>query len=167
MGNANQVGTKITKGDHRPWTEKWWTVRQCLDTLRETYSGGAHGLGNVEIDGQVNTFFVECDTLHDWLKGDIASLPGISKANIDKHVSQSDPLTTCKDLCNTHKHHTRTSGTTARIRDTEVTPTGEVRVTIEIDWASRAATTVDALDLANDCIKSWRAFFKRFGVTEP
>ena len=56
--------------------------------------------------------------------------------------------------------------TVARIRETDVTPTG-ARVSIEIDWATPRATTVDALDLAEDCVASWRAFFAKFGIAEP
>ncbi|MGI8513672.1 MAG: hypothetical protein ACR2NT_00755 [Acidimicrobiia bacterium] len=40
-------------------------------------------------------------------------------------------------------------------------------MTIEVDWATPKATTVDALDLANECIDSWRAFLKDFRIPEP
>ncbi len=100
VASVGEVSLKITRGDDRPWGEKWLTILHCLDALRETYSGDARTLGNVEIG------------------------------------------------------------------DTDVTPNG-ARVTIEVNWATPQATKVDALDLAEDCVKSWRAFFVRFAIAEP
>jgi hypothetical protein len=37
-------------------------------------------------------------------------------------------------------------------------------VTIEVDWATPKASTVDALDLANECVDSWQAFLKQNGI---
>jgi hypothetical protein len=106
---------------------------------------------------------VDCDHLRDWLGSD-PTLP-ITSADLDAHVLGS-PLKIGNAICNTHKHHTRRSGTTARIRDTVLGP--EVaRVTIEIDWATPHATTVDALQLAEECVASWRAFFAQHNIAEP
>ncbi len=163
---VGEVSLMVTRGDRRPWTEKWRVVLHCLEELESAYSGDARRLGNVAIDSRVLSFFVECDHVRDWLEGDIASLGGVAPADVASHFQASKPLLTCNAICNTHKHHTRRSGTTARIRDTEVTPTG-ARVTLEVDWATPHATTVDALDLARDCVASWRAFFTTFGIAEP
>jgi hypothetical protein len=167
VATVGEVSLKITRGDHRPWTEKWLTILGCLDSLRAAYSGDARTLGNVEIDRRAQTFFVECDHLRDWLKADVAALGGASTADVHGHFQSSTPLQVCNAICVTHKHHTPLAGkTVARIRDTDVTPTG-ARVSIEIDWATPQATTVDALDLAEDCLASWRAFFSKFGIAEP
>jgi len=41
-------------------------------------------------------------------------------------------------------------------------------VTIELDWLAReGGRTVDALDLADQCVAEWRRFFKLHGITEP
>jgi len=42
-----EVSLKITRGDDRPWVEKWLTTLHCLDALRETYSGDARTLARV------------------------------------------------------------------------------------------------------------------------
>ena len=164
--SVGEVSLKVTRGDQRPWTEKWLAVRHLLGALSDAYSGDARLLGNLEIDGLVLSFAVECDHLRDWLEGDVAALSGATPADIQQHFLSSQPLLTCNAVCNTHKHHTRLSGTVARIRDTDVTPTG-ARVTIEVDWATPQATTVDALYLAEACVASWRTFFVRFGIVEP
>ena len=33
---AGEVGLTVTKGDHRPWTEKWRYVLQCREAIAET-----------------------------------------------------------------------------------------------------------------------------------
>jgi len=129
------------------------------------YAGEPVARGNVEVDRRVQNFFVECYHLRDWLGRDARSR--ISLPSVDKFIEHSQPLARCQAFCNTHKHHTRRPGQMeARIRDTYTGPDG-ARVTIEIDWASPQAERVDAFDLANDCIESWRAFFRDFGVNEP
>jgi len=163
---VGELSLKITRGDHRPWTERWLTVLHRRDALRATYSDSALGLGDSEIDRRAMAFFVECDHLRDWLKGDLNALPGVTAAGIDNHAQGSVPLRRCNAISNTDKHHTRRLGTTARIRETSITPTG-ARVSIEVDWASPNATTIDALDLANECVESWRSFFTTFGITAP
>jgi hypothetical protein len=116
---VGELSLKVTKGDHRPWTEKWLTVLHCFDALRATYSGDARQLGNLEIERRALTFFVECNHLRDWLMEDLTTRPGVARADIDKHFQESVPLRRCNAICNTHKHHTRRAGmTTARIRDT-------------------------------------------------
>jgi hypothetical protein len=69
-------------------------------------------------------------------------------------------------VANSNNHHTRTHGITARIRDTLMTPDG-APVTIEVHWATAQAKTFDALDLANDCVTTWRAFFAQHGIAAP
>jgi hypothetical protein len=163
---AGEVSLKVTKGDDRPWEEKWLEVLKRLDDVRATYSGDARGFGSMEIDRRVEDFFSECNHVRDWLIGDVARLPTVTVAVIDQHFWSSAPLRTCNAICNTDKHHTRSTGATARIRSTDVTPTG-ARVTIEVDWALPSATRVDALQLADKCVASWRAFFTTHAIAEP
>jgi hypothetical protein len=163
--SVGEVGLGITKGDHPSWTEKWRTVLHCLDELREAYSGDARQLGHLVIDNRVSTFFVECDHLRDWLKKDARALGSATQMDVDRHYELSQPLQRCNAVCNSHKHHTRRSGITARIRDTSITSTG-ARVTIEVDWRTADAIKVDALDLAEECVACWRSFFEAFDIPE-
>jgi hypothetical protein len=163
IATVEEVSLNITRDDHRPWSEKWLETLRCLRALEAAYTG-TEGLNNDEIDDRCLSFFVACDHVRDWLAGDTP--PGVTTDDIEQHFMSSEALQRCNAVCNTHKHHTRRSGTTARIRETSITPSGN-RVTIEIDWATSNRTTVDALDLANGCLESWRAFFTKFSVTEP
>jgi hypothetical protein len=156
----------ITRDDHRPWFEKWREVVRTRDQISKVYSERLPSVGNVEVDERVTRFCNECHDMRDWLEGDIGSLAGVTEADITNHARSAASLRISSAVANSHKHHTRASGTTARIRSTRITPQG-ARVTIEVDWATPAATTVDALDLANDCVASWRQFFANHGISEP
>jgi len=158
------TGIVVTKADNRPWVEKWQMVLHSLDKVCEVYAN-SNGLGTIEIECRVDSFFVECDHLRDWLLWD-TSLPAITETTIDRKVDSTAALSLCRDICNTHKHHTRRSGRTARVRGVAI-DAPRATVAIEVDWALPAATTVDALQLAEDCVQSWRDFFDEHGINTP
>ena len=93
-------------------------------------------------------------------------MAGRTVGDIWGHFKSSQELKWCRDIGDTYKHHTRTQGPTARIEETIVSATGS-RVNVRVDVTNPSAGTVDALDLAERCVDSWRAFFKAFGVTPP
>jgi hypothetical protein len=163
MTAAATVSTK--RVGFPPWTEKWHTSLYWLGQLREAYSPGAQ-LGNVEVQRRAETFFDECNHLRYWLQGDVAALPGVRLGDINQHFKNSPELKWCRDIGDTYKHHTRDHGPTARIEETIVSATGS-QVNIRVDVTNPSAGTVDALDLAERCIGSWRAFFKAFGIAPP
>lgn len=162
------IEMKLTKGDFRPWIEKWLMIEHALSALEDSYRDP--GIRSIEVELRVDSFFVECFHLWDWLhknvgKGTPPSLPGVTHADIDAYLKGSATLLLCKDICDTHKHHTRNVGRrTAAIRDVLIGATGAA-VTIEVDWGLPSATTIDALALAHDCVASWEAFFAACGIT--
>jgi hypothetical protein len=135
------------------------------DQISAVYAERLPNLGNAEVDELVPRFCSECQDMRDWLKDDIGSLPGVTEADMPAHATSSPPLTVTSAVANSHKHR-KAGTTTARIRSTRMTPQG-ARVLIEVDWATPGARSVDALDLANDCVAGWRNFFASHGITEP
>jgi len=156
---------KIRKHDVRRWTEKWSLTLLRRDALARAYAGETL-TSSLEGESRALDFFVECHHLREWLEHDTASQLGVSSGDIVAHFQSSMALRACNAICNTHKHHTRSSGTTARIREVITSPQG-FRISIEVDWATPAATTFDALDLVNECVASWRSFFAAHGINEP
>jgi hypothetical protein len=142
-----------TRGDQRPWSEKWQRILRGRDAISEAYAAEGRALGNLEVEGRVTSFFSDCYHLRDWLIGDRGSMPGVTPAGLDEYIRNSYPLSLSQAICNTDKHHSRSRGVTARIRKTVVSPRG-ARVTLEIDWATPQAAEIDALDLANDLCTS-------------
>jgi hypothetical protein len=104
--------------------------------------------------------------MRDWLNAELVNVGGVRKQDVDNHVAGSQPLEVSSAVANSDKHHTRTHDITARIRDTLMTPDRDC-VTIEVHWATAQAKTFDALDPANDCLTSWRAFFPQHGIAAP
>jgi hypothetical protein len=156
---------KITKGAApRPWTEKWQMVLFRFEDLERCYAGESLR-SSLEAETRANDFFIECDHLRDWLVNDHASVLGLTEGQIRAYVKSSPALQACYDICNTYKHHTRDHGTTARIKDVQI-GLGSRWITYEIDWGAPNAWTVDALDLANECVTSWRDFLKTNGISE-
>lgn len=155
---------KITKHDVRPWTEKWSLTLFRIDALVRAYAGDDLK-SNLEAETRALDFFVECDHLRDWLENSESQL-GLSPGDVAAHFESSMALKTCNAICNTHKHHTRRSGTTARIREVITNPQGS-QISIEVDWATPLATTLDALEVADECVASWRSFFAANGIKEP
>lgn len=92
-----------------------------------------------------------------------------SKRDINVHRAGSRALQVCNAMCNTDKHHTRStpSDMTARIRTTSLPPNAGAVVTVEVDWGTNDATKWDALELAHECVESWRTFFAARGIPEP
>jgi hypothetical protein len=162
---AGDLTVAVKRADPPPWAEKWRTSVHWLGQLREAYSPGAQ-LGNVEAQRRAETFFDECNSLRYWLEEDVGALPGVTVSDIRGHFKNSEDLKRCRDIGDTYKHHTRTHGPTARIEETVSSSAGS-RVNIRVDVADPSAATVDALDLAERCMDSWRAFLKGFGVTPP
>jgi hypothetical protein len=163
---AHAPSIAIGRDDHRPWHEKWREVRRSRDSIREAYSE-CRGLGNAAVDARVTHFCSECHDMRDWLRNDIANLPGVTLTAVKHHHDTERSLRISSAVANSNKHHTRDRGTTARIRHTLMTPDKGARVTIEVDWATAQATTVDALDLANKCVDSWQGFLNHNGIAAP
>jgi hypothetical protein len=170
------VGVKITMDPDRPWQEHWGFVLHHLAKIESAYAGEV-GLGNVEVQARVNSFFVECDHLRDWLKGDVANLPGVSKSHIDDHFKKSIALQRCNAICNTHKHFKRSQTLkdkkkgkpmpmTARILSVN-SDRGRYDVIVELDWFGPHAQRYDAKTLAKECVDSWHQFFRDHSIPEP
>ncbi len=162
---TESVSFVITKGDDRPWTEKWQLMLHHLAALERIYSGeGRHG--NLEAESRATSFFVECDHLAEWLWQDVTLRPRLTERVVNDHVETHPSLVTAQDISNTHKHHTRRpEARAARIR--KVGLGDQVRLTIELDWAGPNASTVDALELARQCVADWRGFLTNRGIDEP
>jgi hypothetical protein len=116
----------------------------------------------------VETFFTECCHVRDWIKGDIDSIPDLTEDDVDQWIERSEPLRTCRDICNSTKHRSRDwpDAVLADIRTTASGPEG-TRVTIEIGFNTEDPVDADALQLAEACVKSWREFFDLHGIDQP
>ena len=161
------VSTEVTKGDFRPWQEKWRMMTCALRKLEAAYAGSAP-IDPIEVELRADSFFDECSHLWDWLcENSAQGVLAIPQGDITSYRDASPDLTLAQDICNTNKHHTRRAGfRTARIRSVEMGPFGN-RVSVEAGWGLPTATTEDGLGLACRCVAAWTKLLGDNGIVLP
>jgi hypothetical protein len=175
VATAHPPGVSVGMADRPLWQEQWRRVVTALAILRAAYEPDAQVSGNVEVDLRVRSFFTECHHFGgDWITKDLGNVPNVEGANVKEHVEKSQALSACEAICNKAKHFERDKGrSTGRVLRVDRDPSGSYRVPIRVDWApqseraSESPSCFDALELAEDCVTSWREFFAEFGITEP
>ncbi len=151
----------------RPWFDKWIDMQRAIERLRSAYKSVPSG-GNVEVDGYVRQFFGACHDMRDWLRCDQVNLPSLDYSKLSAHIAGDPDLEVASGFANTDKHHTRhgPDPLTVKISNTLTGPTG-ARVTLTYSSPKRTVRTCDALDLAERCLQSWRAFLTSQGIALP
>ena len=168
-----QVGVSVGMADSVFWLEQWRRVETALALLRAAYEPGAKVSSNVEVDLRVRSFFIECHHLgNGWMTEDLEHLPKVESDHVKQHAEKSQALSACEAICNKAKHARRNEDprthevrSTGRVLRTDLHSNGAYSVPIRVDWApksewvSESPSCFDALELAEDCVTSWREFF--------
>ena len=178
VATARPPGVSVGMADRPLWREQWTRVLTALAILHAAYEPEARVLNNVEVDLRVRSFFTECHHLGDWIREDLDNLPRVGDAHAGAHVETSLVLSACDAICNKAKHaerskdpRTKEDRSTGRVLTVDRQPSGSYSVSIRVDWtpksewASTSPSCFDALKLADDCVTSWREFFR--GVQDP
>lgn len=170
----DSVTIKITPPPYLPWSIKWRAVLRSHTALAEAYEETPVG-GNLEVDSRVYVLFGDINDVGDWIEGDAKHDPSLKsvrgKAKAHRYAEQ--PLRIAAGIANVYKHHTITAKAkydpvTARIESTSGVAGGGSSVVIEYTSPKhRDAEEIDALDLANECLDSWRSFLAKHGISEP
>jgi hypothetical protein len=157
-------GVSLTFSSDQPWYAKWHKVKQSLATV-ETACHPSSYQGNDPVKRAVESFFVDCFHMGDWLWED--SSTGLNKPQVCTFIENDPSLRVCEGFANTDKHRVRSkSGAiTAKIRSITSGPNG---VQVSIEWMQGANThTEDALDLARRCVAAWEACLLANGLQSP
>jgi hypothetical protein len=159
VGLADDAHIRIEYGPDRPWEQKWGDVTRLFAEIERVYATRAGSTDDVR--EAVETYFKATRELADWVKHKTGK-DALALVNTDP------ALKICDGFAQTLKHHTRTKvgSISARIFNIDTAPPG---VRVEIAWRvdSGPETTVDALDLARDCMAAWRRWFSQEGLTPP
>ncbi len=173
QATASSVGVSVGMADRAYWLEQWGRVETALALLRAAYEPGAKVSSNVEVDLRVRSFFIECYHLGDgWMTEDLEHLPRVKSRDVLMHIQKSQALSACEAICSKAKHARRTEHprthevrSTGRVLGTDLHSNGAYSVPIRVDWALKSDWVLkspccyDALELAEDCLASWREFF--------
>ena len=96
------------------------------------------------------------------------NLPSLDYSKLSAHIAGDPDLEVASGFANTDKHHTRHGPDPLKVKisNTLTGPTG-ARVTLTYSSPKRTVQTCDALDLAERCLQSWRAFLSSQGIALP
>ncbi len=174
QASSSSVGVSVGMADSAFWLEQWLRVEKALALLRAAYEPGANVSSTVEVDLRVRSFFTECHHFgDDWIEKDLDNWPGIESAQGEDHIKNSQALSACEAICNKAKHAERSKpkSSTGRVLTIDSRPNGSHRVRLRVDWhpeseywhpesewAYECPWCPDALELAEDCVASWREF---------
>jgi hypothetical protein len=123
--------------------------------LKEHYAGGESNM-NEQLKRDVSSFFSECNHVADWLWTD-PDVKNVDETEVRDYISKDQPLKICRAFSNTSKHPTLTG----KSRMTAEICTKHDDGSVLIEWRDGDRSgRVDALELAMQCMASWRRFLK-------
>ena len=152
------------------------SFREQLERVERYYArfktindGMVHSAPSESYIDDIYAFFQNCYHLKDWLINDSA-YAAHSKNDIERHITNSLPLSICADICNASKHlslsSTPRSGSVPKVGakhieiglhdslgGTELPTTIKLRMEIEHN-----GTTFDAFQIAKDALSAWKLF---------
>jgi hypothetical protein len=161
---------KITHSTTPGWQTLWAQIDRRMARLRRWYDPAQPRLGNNgDLEDEVDALLTCLNHLADWLKWDDVHLPDITKKIVDGYVRNNKPLTICRDYANSFKHHTRstkydTDPGYARHFETD---SDNLKASIRYWSKAQVETSVDSLDLAEQCYAAWLQFFTQEGIPLP
>jgi hypothetical protein len=152
-GQGAFLAPKITVAASVPggltWQRKWREIAGAHTALAEIYGGNR--LHQDNFTKAIEDFFKLSRELADWIDQQV---PGVQAMG---YVNSAVSLQLCNAMAQTSKHHTRTHGITAKVNQMYSDAAG---IHADIAWTDGSTGgTVDALQLASDCIAEWQAFF--------
>ena len=159
------VGLERTRSLNSHWHEKWLRVAAAYDELARIY-GKTEFIASEKFEALLAAFFGTCNDLREWVSEDNVNLPQVSKSDVLAFMKLNQCIEIANALANKDKHFSRHPGKMiAEIRTTTSGASG-VRATIE-HGPTGTETTVDSLDLANDCLAAWRSWLQAKGIHVP
>jgi len=150
-------------------TYQFYRTERWLGRLKAIHSGQHMPVGSFDDSlDHVLAFFLNCYHIKDWLKNGPDWHEGVEREvkerAVEQFVAESQELQICADLCNGNKHfhfdQQLRSGTAPEFHSIHVSvdatkcpPTTTTRYMLRT-----AKGTVDAYELASECIDLWRSF---------
>jgi len=147
----------------RKYQEQFERMKRWYERFRQIDQGRLHNLPLVYYQDEVYAFFQNCYHLKDWIQNDdTVTLP---KQEVEKFIDQNDCMRVCADICNGTKHLKLTrlrSGKQPEFEGRKISLNlGKPEPIIGVKFSIITETgTIDAFELASDCIQRWEEFIK-------
>ena len=147
--------------------EQIYRAQRYLDRLREVYGGVVTQCqDNQRHEDDLRSFFMHCYHIRDWILH--LNRVGVTQPQLDAFINGHEALRVCADLCNGSKHCRLTrrarSGLEPHVArrtyrsSVWLTGTGGSAVVKGEYLVKTALGFVDALELAEECMRLWRGF---------
>ena len=165
---------KISVPGRKCVSDQWERILRRYQTLKEIDEARACPASLEEQNDAVLPFFQDCYHFKDWIKNSCGNESLIIE--IEKFVSESPSLTICGEICNGTKHlDTSRSrgykkyGEISLPRAYVLIDTNEENPHVKsVKFSVTSAKTkevFDTFDLATECLKEWRNFLVKQGLS--
>jgi len=148
----------------KSYQEQLDRTKRWHDRFREITDGRKHDHPTEFARDDAYAFFQNCHHIKDWIIQDSAVLIDEKADVAEQFINNSRALSLCADLCNATKHMALTkpprSGDRPEIESAHFgldLATGVLSVRYSI---STLSGTLDAFDLASECLSEWHRFLK-------
>jgi hypothetical protein len=149
----------------RTWVEQWGRIERHYLKLQDIYGGAENGEPSAW-KAVMGDFAVAVHHLAEWLDRDTAVPPTVGASAL-QYVHSDPSLSLAVAVSNSYKHHTRRSGVQADISSIYSSSRGNA---LKIGWRDDRSGThgvQDGLQLADDCVASWRRFMSANSLSVP
>lgn len=148
------------------WQEQWERVKRFYERFKQIDRGKLHNMPSSNYEDEAYAFFVFCYHLKDWIIED--DLLSLVKREVERFVQSNECLSYCADICNGIKHlrlDKRRSdlaepGFHKRKVSLELAEGRQPSIGIKFELVTEAKT-IDAFELATECVDKWREFIEQ------
>lgn len=156
-----------------PYFEQYKRMERWFQKLERIENGIENEeFSSTEYKDSYVVFFLNCYHLHDYLEEDPNA--NVTESQVDSFIAANNCMELCGDICNAEKHlNLNSSGITGEHPEIddgaliEVNPSGgNNNLTASLEIHLDNGTTMDAYQLAKDCIDAWKNFFQTHNLMQ-
>jgi hypothetical protein len=145
------------------YQEQFERMKRSYERFKEINQGKEHNQHSEYCHDDMYSFFLNCYHLKDWIKNDESiELP---KGTVEDFINKHDCMRLCADICNGIKHLNREndrSGKDPKFGGRHITfNVSESIIKIKFSILTKDGT-IDAFELATECIQKWEKFILTF-----
>jgi hypothetical protein len=150
------------------YLEQYDRMKRWYDKFGSLNQGRAHDLASDNYLDDIHAFFQNCYHLKDWIKHD-STVPSAVQNAVELHINSSRALGLCADICNSQKHlilQSPRSGQSPTFGEKQFNlALGGAGARISLKWeVNTTSGSIDAFQLATNCIADWDSFLATNGL---
>ena len=158
----------------RKHQEQYERMKRWYERIKKIDQGRPHNLPSDYYCDEVYAFFVNCYHLKDWIINDDTvkkSEKGEKGGKVEDFINQNGCMRICADICNGIKHVKKSKDPRKPPRSDEDPEFGARKLSLNLGGGPEPVITVkfsietktgtiDAFELASECVRKWEEFIK-------